>query len=183
MESVATKQNKAYDILKDQFSYTNVMQSPKLLKIVISTGVGSVSDKNRLKLIPERLALIAGQQPVKTLSKKSIASFKVREGQLAGFKITLHGARMYNFLDKLINIALPRTKDFRGITSDSVDEMGNLSLGIKEHTIFPETSDEDIKDIFGMNITIVTSSNNKEETIAFMKVLGFPFGNVPKKAK
>jgi large subunit ribosomal protein L5 len=161
--------------LKDKFNYKNVMQSPKLVKLVISTGTGSIKDKKKIELIADRLAKITGQKPAPRSSKKSIASFKVRQGDLVGYQITLRGKRMCDFIDKLVHIALPRTKDFRGITKFAVDQMGNYTLGIKEHTIFPETADEDLKDVFGFGMTIVTTSKNKEETIAFMEYLGFPF--------
>ncbi len=161
--------------LKDKFGYKNPMQSPKLVKIVISTGTGSVKDKKKIELIADRLAKITGQKPAPRSSKKSIASFKVRQGDLVGYQITLRGKRMCDFIDKLVHIALPRTKDFRGISRTAVDQMGNYTLGIKEHTIFPETSDEDLKDVFGFGATIVTSSKKKEETIAFLEYLGFKF--------
>lgn len=161
--------------LKEKFAYKNPMQSPRLVKLVISTGTGSVKDKKKIELIADRLSKITGQKPANRASKKSIASFKVREGDLVGYQVTLRGKRMCDFIDKLVHIALPRTKDFRGITKTAVDQMGNYTLGIKEHTIFPETSDEDLKDVFGFGMTIVTTSKNKEETLAFMEYLGFPF--------
>ena len=166
---------KSFDILKDKFGYKNPMQAPTLSKLVISTGVGSVKDKKKVELIADRLAKITGQKPAPRTSKKSIASFKVREGDLVGYQITLRGKRMSDFIDKLVHIALPRTKDFRGISKKAVDQMGNYTLGIKEHTIFPETSDEDLKDVFGFGVTIVTTSKHKDQTIAFLEYLGFPF--------
>lgn len=165
----------AYSALKDKFGYTNPMQAPTLSKIVISTGTGSVKDKKKVELIADRLAKITGQKPAPRTSKKSVASFKVRQGDLVGYQITLRGKRMCDFIDKLIHIALPRTKDFRGISKLAVDQMGNYTLGIKEHTIFPETSDEDLKDVFGFGMTIVVTSKKKDETIAFLEYLGFPF--------
>ncbi len=165
----------SFKTLKDKFGYKNVMQAPKLLKLVISTGTGSIKDKKKIELIADRLSKITGQKPAPRSSKKSIASFKVRQGDLVGYQITLRGKRMCDFIDKLVHIALPRTKDFRGITKTAVDQMGNYTLGIKEHTIFPETADEDLKDVFGFGMTIVTTSKNKDETIAFMEYLGFPF--------
>ena len=164
-----------FKALKEKFGYQNPMQAPKLSKIVISTGVGSVKDKKKVELIADRLAKITGQKPAPRSSKKSIASFKVRQGDLVGYQITLRGKRMYDFIDKLVHIALPRTKDFRGISKTAVDEMGNYTLGVKEHTIFPETADEDLKDVFGFGLTVVTTSKKKEETIAFLEYLGFPF--------
>jgi len=175
METVKEKQNKVYEALKDQFGYTNVMQAPRLEKVILSTGVGKTrADKRKMEIVEKQLGLIAGQKMLERVAKKSIASFKVREGQLAGFQATLRGPRMYGFLDKLINIALPRTRDFRGINA-TMDAMGNYTLGIKENTIFPETADQDIKDVFGFAVTIVTTSNSPEETKAFLEYLGFPF--------
>lgn len=165
----------SFKALKDKFAYKNPMQAPHLEKIVISTGTGSVKDKKKIELIADRLSKITGQKPALRTSKKSIASFKVRQGDPVGFQITLRGKRMCDFIDKLVHIALPRTKDFRGISKTAIDQMGNYTLGIKEHTIFPETSDEDLKDVFGFGVTIVTSSKKKEETMAFMEYIGFPF--------
>ncbi len=176
MESVKNKQKNTYDVLKGTFGYTNIMQAPKLVKVVVNTGVGKTKgDKKKMELIVNRLAKITGQKPAERLAKKSIASFKVREGQLSGFQVTLRGAKMTDFLDRLINIALPRTRDFRGIKKEAVDAVGNYSLGIKEHTIFPETSDEDIRDVFGLSITVVTTAKTPAECSAFLEHLGFPF--------
>lgn len=165
----------SYKAMKEKFGYKNPMQSPTLSKLVISTGTGSVKDRKKVELIADRLSKITGQKPAPRASKKSIASFKVRQGDLVGYQVTLRGKRMCDFIDKLVHIALPRTKDFRGISKTAVDDMGNYTLGIKEHTIFPETSDEDLKDVFGFGITIVTTSKKKEDTIAFLEYLGFPF--------
>jgi large subunit ribosomal protein L5 len=177
MKTIIEKQKDAFDAMKEQFNYKNRFQAPRVQKIVISTGVGSTSDKAKLALIPEKMALITGQKPSSQLAKKSIAQFKVREGQLSGFRVTLRGQRAMNFLEKLIHIALPRTRDFRGLSTDGIDEMGNYSFGVKENTIFPETSDEELRNVFGMSITIVTSSRTKEETAEFLKHLGMPFKN------
>lgn len=169
--------------LQEKFALKNAMQAPKLVKLVISTGTGSIKDKKKVELIADRLAKITGQKPAPRTSKKSIASFKVRQGDAVGFQITLRGKRMYDFIDKLVNIALPRTKDFRGISKTAVDEMGNYTLGIKEHTIFPETSDEDLKDVFGFAMTIVVTSKDKAQTLAFLEYLGFPFKKEDPKKK
>ena len=150
------------------------MQAPRILKVILSTGIGSTKDKNKIKLIADRLGKITGQKPAVRQAKKSIAAFKLREGDVVGYQVTLRGKRMDTFLDKLIHVALPRTRDFRGINRSVVDEMGNATIGIKEHTIFPETGDEEIKDVFGLSVTIVTTSSNKAETLAFMEHLGFP---------
>lgn len=176
MKSVKELQKNTFETLKGTFGYTNIMQAPKLVKVVVSTGVGKTKgDKKKMEIVVDRLAKITGQKPAERLAKKSIASFKVREGQLSGFQITLRGAKMNDFVDRLINIALPRTRDFRGIKKEAVDAVGNYSLGIKEHTIFPETSDEDIRDIFGLSITFVTTAKSVAECTAFLEYLGFPF--------
>ncbi len=175
METIKQKTEKAFDVLKSDFGYKNPMQSPKITKVVVSSGVGSVKDKKKIDIVADRLSKITGQKPVKKGAKISIAAFKVRQGDTVGMQVTLRGDKMYNFLDKLINIALPRTKDFRGISNNSVDGMGNYTLGIKENTIFPETSDEDLKDVFGLAVTIVTNIKDKNETKAFLTHLGFPF--------
>ncbi|MDE1941303.1 MAG: 50S ribosomal protein L5 [Patescibacteria group bacterium] len=164
----------SFTALKAPLNMENPMQAPKLVKVVISSGFGSVKDKRKIDLIADRLAKITGQKPAVRVTKKAIATFKTRVGDPIGYQITLRGKRMNEFLDKLIHIALPRTKDFRGLSRDSVDEMGNYTLGIKEHTIFPETSDEDLKDVFGLAITIVTTSHDKAATLAFLEHLGLP---------
>ena len=174
-KSVKQKEKEAYKALKEKFGYKNLMQSPRIQKVVINCGVGSVSDKKKLEAIAKKLALITGQKPSTQNAKKSIAGFKVREGQLSGYKTTLRGEKGNNFLDKLIHVVLPRTRDFRGLSTTSVDEMGNYSIGIKDNTIFPETADQDIKDAFGLAVTIVLSSKKKEETIAFLEFIGLPF--------
>jgi large subunit ribosomal protein L5 len=178
MESIKTKTAKAFEAMKSEFGYKNVMQAPKIVKVVVSSGVGSKKDKKQLDLIENRLSRITGQKPVRKGAKVSLAAFKVRAGDTVGMQVTLRGARMYDFLDRLINIALPRTKDFRGISKNSVDDMGNYNLGVKEHTIFAETGDEELKDVFGLAVTIVTNLRNKEETKAFLTHLGFPFKKV-----
>lgn len=167
--------------MKEKFGWKNPMQSTRLVKVVISSGIGSVKDKKKIELIADRLGKITGQKPALRGAKKSIASFKVREGDPVGYQITLRGKRMCDFIDRLVHIALPRTKDFRGITRTAVDEMGNYTLGVKEHTIFAETSDEDLKDVFGLGVTVVTSSKRKDETIAFLEYLGFPFKKAEEK--
>ena len=173
----------SFNALKAKFDWKNPMQAPKLLKVVISTGIGSLKDKKKIDLIIDRLSRITGQKPAVRGAKKSIASFKVRTGDPVGLQITLRGRRMFDFIDKLVHISLPRTKDFRGIPKTGADEMGNYTLGIREHTIFAETSDEDLKDVFGIAITVVTSSKKKEETLAFLEYLGFPFKKEVKESK
>jgi large subunit ribosomal protein L5 len=164
----------AYKAIKDELGYTNTMQTPRLMKVVISVGTGKVQDKAKLATIQDRLARITGQKTSSRPAKKSIASFKLREGDIIGYQVTMRGPRMYSFLDKLIHIALPQTKDFRGIRSSAIDDMGNITLGIREHTIFPETADEDVRDIFGFAITIVTTAKTKKEAEAFFRHIGLP---------
>ncbi len=168
------KQQSTFETLSKEFGYTNVMASPRLVKIVVSVGVGSAKDKNRLKLVAERLATITGQKAAPRSAKQSIAQFKMRQGDVVGYQVTLRNARMYEFLDKLIHIALPRTRDFRGLNATAIDDMGNITLGLKEHTIFPETSDEDLKDVFGLAITLVSTAKGKKEAEAFFRHLGLP---------
>ena len=177
MESVKDKQNKAFEALKDQFGYTNRMQAPRLEKVVVNVGTGSTKDKEKVELIHDRLKRITGQQPLEAQAKKSIASFSVREGTPVGYKVTLRGERMYAFLDKLFHIAMPRMKDFHGMSVEPIDEMGNYTIGVTEHTIFPETSDEELKNVFGMGITITTSAKSREEAEALLRHLGMPFRN------
>ncbi len=173
--TVKEKKNNVPKELKDSFSYKNTMQIPRIEKVIVSTGIGSTKDKNKIKLIEARLATITGQKPASCKAKKSIASFKLREGDVVGYQVTLRGKRMEAFLDKFLNVALPRTRDFRGLKLSTVDEMGNCTIGVKEHTIFPETSDEELKDVFGMSVTTVTTSDDKEEALAYLTHIGFPF--------
>ncbi len=169
------KQQNAFKALKESQGYTNVMRTPRIVKVVVSSGTGKAKDKNRNTLVSERLTSILGQKPSARSAKQSIAQFKSREGDVIGMAATLRGEKMYSFLDKLIHIALPRTRDFRGVNTTAVDDMGNLTIGIKENTIFPETSDEDLKDVFGLAVTIVTTAKSKEEALAFFTYLGIPF--------
>lgn len=168
------KQQTAFDALSGSFGYTNRLQSPRLVKVVVSTGVGSGKDKARKELIEGRLARITGQKPSARPAKQSIAQFKMRQGDVIGYQVTLRGARMYDFLDKLLHVALPRTRDFRGLSKKAIDDMGNITIGVKENTIFPETADEDLKDVFGFAVTIVTTAKTKPEAEAFFRHLGVP---------
>jgi large subunit ribosomal protein L5 len=174
MSITKQKQQSAYIALAETFGYTSPMRSPRISKVVVSSGVGKKRDKKQLEIIEDRLARITGQKASARPARISIASFKVREGDTVGLQVTLRGARMYDFLDKLIHIALPRTRDFRGLSAKAIDEMGNLTIGIKEHTIFPEASDEDLKDVFGFAVTIVTTAKSKAEAEAFLRHLGLP---------
>lgn len=175
--TVKEKETGALEKMKAIFHYKNAMAVPKMVKVILNVGTGTAlkKDKNKNETIADRLAKITGQKPALRGAKQSISSFKIRQGDPIGVVVTLHGKRMYAFLEKLINVALPRTKDFRGISRVAVDNIGNLTIGIKEHTIFPETADEDIRDVFGMSITLVATAKNKKEGIAFFEILGIPF--------
>jgi large subunit ribosomal protein L5 len=164
----------AFKALKEGFKYTNPMQAPRIEKVIVSTGVGKIADKQKVALIEKRLATITGQKASPRPAKKSIASFKLREGDIIGYQVTLRGSRMHDFLDKLIHVALPATRDFRGLKISAIDDMGNYSLGIPEHTIFPETADEEVKDVFGLGITIVTTAKTKAEAEALLRHVGLP---------
>jgi Ribosomal protein L5 len=158
------------------FEYKSVMQAPKIDKIVINMGVGdAVSNSKALDKAVEELTAIAGQAPVVTKAKKSIAGFRLREGMAIGTKVTLRGERMYEFLDKLISISLPRVRDFRGVSKKSFDGRGNYTLGIKEQLIFPEIDFDKVSKVRGMDIVIVTTANNDEEGFELLKQLGMPF--------
>lgn len=176
MPTSLTKQRQqlAYEALKEAFGYTSPMQGPRVSKVIVSSGVGKKRDPKQLAVVVDRLARITGQKASARPSRASIASFKVREGDTVGLQVTLRGARMYDFLDKLIHIALPRARDFRGIPPSAIDDMGNITIGVKEHTIFPETSDEDLKDVFGFAVTVVTTAKSKAEAEAFLRHIGMP---------
>ena len=175
MSIVKELEKNTFKSLKDELGLPNVMAAPRLEKVVISVGTGRVTkDKNRMALIADRLAQITGQKAASRGAKQSVAAFKIREGDKIGYQVTLRGARMYDFLDKLVHVALPRTRDFRGLKPTAIDEMGNFTIGIKESTIFPETTDEDLKDVFGLAITVVTSASDKKSAEAFLRHLGFP---------
>lgn len=169
-------ENEVVQALIEQFGYENVMQVPKLEKIVINVGLGEAKDnQNLLNSVKNELALITGQQPIEVKAKKSVANFKLREGQAIGTKVTLRRQKMYDFLDKLISISLPRVRDFRGINPNSFDGRGNYSLGIKEQLIFPEIKYDDVDFLHGMDITIVTTAQTDEEAKAFLQLMGMPF--------
>jgi large subunit ribosomal protein L5 len=176
--STRTQNAQSFDALKETFGYKNKLQAPKLVKVVLSTGTGKIKDKKKVELIQDRLAKISGQKTAPRGAKKSIATFKVRQGDIIGYQVTLRGARMYDFLDKLVHIALPRSRDFRGLTPEAIDAMGNMTIGIKEHTIFPEASDENLTDVFGFAITIVSTAKDKKEAAAFYRHLGVPLQEV-----
>ena len=162
--------------LMKEFNYSSVMEAPKLVKVVINMGVGdAIANPKALDEAVEELTQIAGQKPVITKAKKSIANFKLREGMAIGCKVTLRGERMYEFLDKLINISLPRVRDFRGVSNTAFDGRGNYTLGIKEQLIFPEINFDKVNKVRGMDIVIVTTAKTNQEAHALLKGMGMPF--------
>jgi large subunit ribosomal protein L5 len=162
--------------LVEQFGYKNPMQVPRLDKIVLNMGVGEgVADRKKVEQAAEALSAIVGQKAVITKSRKSIATYKLRDGQAIGCKVTLRKTRMYEFLDRLVNIALPRVRDFRGLNPKSFDGRGNYSLGIKEHIIFPEIDYDKAQDVWGMDITVCTTAGNDDEARALLTAFNFPF--------
>ncbi|MEZ4983460.1 MAG: 50S ribosomal protein L5 [Saprospiraceae bacterium] len=164
--------------LKEQFQYKNVMQVPKLVKICINQGVGKgTQDKKLVENAVEELSLITGQRAVKTKAKKSVSNFKLREGMHIGARVTLRDRQMYEFLDRLVAVALPRVRDFRGINDKSFDGRGNYSMGIKEQIVFPEIDLDKVPNITGMDITFVTTAKTDAEALALLKGLGLPFKN------
>lgn len=170
--------NEAVPALMEKFQYKNVMQVPKLEKIVINMGVGKAKeDSKALDNAMRDLAIITGQRPVATKARKSVSNFKIRQGMSIGCKVTLRGSKMYEFADKLFNIALPRVRDFRGVSANAFDGRGNYSLGVKEQLIFPEIEYDKIGDIQGMDIIIVTSAKTDEEAKELLSLLGMPFAH------
>jgi len=162
--------------LTKQFGYKNRMQVPMITKVVLNMGIGEgVADRKKVDSAANDLALIAGQKPVITKSRKSIATYKLRDGQAIGCKVTLRKTRMYDFIDRLVNIALPRIRDFRGLNPKSFDGRGNYSLGIKEHIVFPEIDFDKVTDSWGMDITVCTNARNDEEARALLAAFNFPF--------
>ena len=163
-------------VLQEQFSYKNVMEMPELDKIVLNMGVGeAVNDTKKVKTAAAEMEKIAGQKPVVTYARTSIAGFKVRENMPIGVKVTLRKTRMYEFLDRLVNIALPRVRDFRGLNPNSFDGRGNYAMGIKEHIIFPEINYDQIDQVWGMDIVIATTAKSDDEARALLKAFNFPF--------
>ncbi|SCG84091.1 50S ribosomal protein L5 [Proteiniborus sp. DW1] len=168
--------NEVIPALMEKFKYDNIMEVPKLEKIVINMGLGEARDNPKLlESAVEELGIISGQKPIVTRAKKSVANFKVREGMPVGSKVTLRGDKMYEFLDKLMNIALPRVRDFRGVSSTSFDGRGNYALGIKEQLIFPEIEYDKVDSIKGMDIIVVTTAKTDEEAKEFLALMGMPF--------
>ena len=161
--------------MKEKFGYKNDLAVPKIVKVVVNSGIGkALKDKKIQETITKDLTLITGQKPVSTLAKGAISGFKIRKGMVVGLKTTLRGKRMYNFLDRLVGAAIPRIRDFRGIPEKSIDKEGNLTIGIKEHIIFPEIAHEDVRSIFGFEITVVTNAKKRTESVELFQLLGFP---------
>lgn len=161
--------------MQKSFGIDNVMAVPKIEKVVINTGIGRIVKEGKtVERIEKDLTMIVGQKPVFKKAKKSISGFKLREGTNVGLSVTLRGKRMYDFLDRLTGIALPRSRDFRGIEVNNFDKMGNLNFGIKESSIFPEVNYENIKDVFGLEVTVVTTAKNREKGIELLRQMGFP---------
>lgn len=166
----------AIPALRKEFGFSNSMAVPRIAKITVNVGVGRISkDAAAMGRIERDMAVLTGQKPSQRLAKQSIASFKVRQGTTVGYSVTLRGTRMWDFLDRLMSLALPLSKDFRGIDSKNVDRGGNLNIGIREHSIFPEVNIENVKDIFSLQATITTTAKNREKGIALLTLLGFPF--------
>ncbi len=177
MQSIKEKQKESYAVLKEKLGFKNPMAAIRIMKVVVSSGTGkhSRADKAKNSFVAERLGKITGQRAAARPAKRSVAAFKVREGEAIGQMVTLRGQRMYDFLDRLFNIAIPRVRDFRGFSTSAVDAMGNVTIGIREHNIFPETAEEELKDVFGLSVTLVTNATNREDAIAFFEYLGVPF--------
>jgi len=162
--------------LKKEFNFENDLVAPRLTKVVLNVGFGShAKDKEYAENIADSLGKITGQKSVFTLAKKSVSAFKIREGMTIGAKVTLRGERMYDFVEKLVNITFPRVRDFRGISDKAVDRTGNLTIGIKDQAAFPEIKVEDINNNFGLEISLTTSTKNREEGLEFFRLMGFPF--------
>ncbi len=172
----ATYNEQVLPALMEKFQYKSVMQAPKIEKIVINMGVGEAKENQKfLENAVEEMTIIAGQKPVVTKARKSISNFKLREGMAVGCKVTLRGEHMYEFFDKLVNIALPRVRDFRGVSKTSFDGRGNYALGVKEQLIFPEINYDKIDKIRGMDIIITTTANTDEEARELLRLMGMPF--------
>ena len=161
--------------MKKKFGYKSIMAVPQIKKVIVNVGIGKIVKENdKIEEVVNAITAITGQKPVKTKAKKAISGFKIREGMEVGVKVTLRGARMWNFIDRLVSATLPRTRDFQGINRKAVDQRGSINIGIKEHTIFPEISPERVKYIFGMQVTISTNARSQEEGLELFKLLGFP---------
>lgn len=177
MERLQEQYNKEIaPALMKKFGYKNVMQVPKITKVMVNVGVGKFKDdKKKIDLIVEDVKKITGQAPVKTKARKSIAGFKIRENQIVGVVCTLRGYKMYSFLDKLINVALPRVRDFQGVNKDGFDGRGSYHLGMKEQLVFPEISSESLENVFGLEVSIVMTGKNDDASRELLKLMNFPF--------
>ena len=160
--------------LRKEFALKNVMAIPRIEKAVVHIGVGKIRDEKDQAEIRKFLGLITGQKPAPRSAKKAIAAFKTRKGQVIGYQVTLRGRRMYDFLSRLVNIGLPRTRDFRGLKQSAFDDRGNLTIGVREHIVFPEMIGEDYRMLFGMEVTVVTTAKRREHGVALLKLIGFP---------
>jgi len=176
MQTLKEKYNKeVMPKMTEKFGYKTPMAVPKILKVVVNSGIGKLREKKDVVEALERhLTLIVGQKLSPRPARLAVASYKTRKGMIIGYKATLRGNRMYDFLERLISLAIPRTRDFRGITVKSVDQNGNLTIGIKEHIVFPEMIGEDVRTIFGFEVTVVTNSKTRNEALELFKLLGFP---------
>ena len=173
---VDTYKNEVFKQLMDKFQYKNVMEVPKLEKVTINMGLGEAKENSKiLESAVAEIGKIAGQKPVITKARKSIANFKIRQGMPVGAKVTLRGDNMYNFIDKLFNVSLPRVRDFRGVSKNSFDGRGNYSMGLKEQLIFPEINFDEVDTVKGMNIVFTTTAKTDEEAFALLQYLGMPF--------
>ena len=171
-------EDKIKSALREKFSYQNIMQVPKIQKVVLNMGVGeAVNDRKKIENAANDLSLIAGQRPIITKARKSIATFKLRDGMTIGAKVTLRGDRMYEFVDRLVTIALPRVKDFRGLNPKSFDGRGNFAMGLKEHIVFPEIDYDKVDEIWGMDVIVVTSAPTDDEARELLSQFNFPFRN------
>lgn len=164
--------------MQEEFAYQNVMNIPKIQKVIVHVGVGRLREKKEHEEIQEYLKVLTGQKPSSRPAKKAIAAFKTREGMVLGYAVTLRGQRMHDFLSRLVNIALPRTRDFQGLNHGAFDAQGNLTIGIKEHIVFPEMIGEEYDVLFGMEITVVTTARTQEEGRTLLKLMGFPIKEV-----
>jgi len=161
--------------MRERFGYKNDMAVPRIVKVVVNTGIGkALKDEKIQETIARDLAVITGQKAAPTLAKSAISGFKIREGMVVGLKTTLRGKRMYEFLDRLVGAAIPRIRDFRGLSEKLIDKGGNLNIGIKEHIIFPEIAHEDVRYIFGLEVAVVTNAKKREEAVELFRLLGFP---------
>ena len=164
-------------VLRAKFGYKSIMAVPRIEKAVINIGVGRLREEKERSEVEKYLALITGQKPAPRQAKKAIASFRTRQGMVIGYQVTVRGRRMYDFLSRLVKIALPRTRDFQGLQERSFDRNGNLTIGIREHIVFPEMIGEDYRLLFGLEVTVATTAKKREESIALLKLMGFPIQN------